>query len=53
MEEKTVLISFTKEELVVLNNILDFATKVDGLKIAETTLYFSKRLKEALDKINQ
>ena len=38
-------VNFTREELIVLNNILDLATKYEGLKIAETTLFLSKKSK--------
>jgi len=41
-------ISFTREELVVINNILDLVTKYEGLKIAETTVFLSKKIKESL-----
>jgi len=45
-------IEFTREELVVINNILDVATKYEGLRIAETTLFLSKKIRTALDPQN-
>jgi hypothetical protein len=41
-------VNFTREELIVLNNILDLATKYEGLKIAETTLFLSRKIKDFL-----
>jgi hypothetical protein len=41
-------ISFTREELIVVNNILDLVTKYEGLKIAETTVFLSKKIKDCL-----
>ena len=34
-------VNFTREELSVMVNILDLATKYEGLRIAETTLFLS------------
>lgn len=48
--EDSITVNFTKEEIMVLNNILDLVTKYEGLKIAETTIYLSKKLKESLIK---
>lgn len=48
--DENINITFTKEELTVLNNILDLVTKYEGLKIAETTLFLSKKIKAVLDK---
>jgi hypothetical protein len=42
-------VNFTREELIVLNNILDLATKYEGLKIAETTIFLSKKIREFLN----
>lgn len=41
-------IPFTREELVVINNILDLVTKYEGLKIADTTVFLSKKIKDSL-----
>lgn len=41
-------IPFTREELVVINNILDLVTKYEGLKIADTTVFLSKKIKNSL-----
>ena len=46
--EENINITFTKEELTVLNNILDHLTKLEGLKVAETTVYLSKKILLAL-----
>jgi hypothetical protein len=48
--EKELTVSFSKEELTVINNILDLVTKYEGLRIAETTLFLSKKIKSYLDK---
>jgi len=42
-------VNFTREELIVLNNILDLTTKYEGLKIAETTLFLSRKIREFLN----
>jgi len=47
--EKELAVTFTREELTVLNNILDLLTKYEGLRIAETTLYLSKKIKSFLE----
>jgi hypothetical protein len=47
--EKELTVTFTKEELTVLNNLLDLLTKYEGLRIAETTLYLSKKIKSFLE----
>lgn len=41
-------VPFTREELVVINNILDLVTKYEGLKIADTTVFLSKKIKDSL-----
>jgi len=41
-------VDFTREELTVLNNILDVATRYEGLRIAETTLFLSKKIRDYL-----
>lgn len=41
-------VNFTREELTVLNNILDVATRYEGLRIAETTLFLSKKIRDYL-----
>jgi hypothetical protein len=41
-------VNFTREELSVMVNILDLATKYEGLRIAETTLFLSKKIREFL-----
>jgi hypothetical protein len=41
-------VNFTREELSVMVNILDLATKYEGLRIAETTLFLSKKIRESL-----
>jgi hypothetical protein len=43
-----ITVPFTREELVVINNILDLVTKYEGLKIAETTVFLSKKIKDSL-----
>ncbi len=45
---ETINIEFTREELIVINNILDVATKYEGLRIAETTLFLSKKIRNVL-----
>jgi len=47
--EENITLTLTKEEVIVLNNILDLITKHEGLRIAETTVYLSKKLKSFLD----
>lgn len=46
--EENINITFTREELTVLNNILDHLTKLEGLKVAETTVYLSKKITAVL-----
>ena len=41
-------VNFTREELSVMVNILDLATKYEGLRISETTLFLSKKIRESL-----
>lgn len=41
-------VPFTREELIVINNILDLVTKYEGLKIADTTVFLSKKIKDSL-----
>ena len=43
-----ITVPFTREELVVINNILDLVTKYEGLKIADTTVFLSKKIKDSL-----
>jgi hypothetical protein len=43
-----ITVPFTREELIVINNILELVTKYEGLKIADTTVFLSKKIKDSL-----
>jgi hypothetical protein len=47
--EEVFELSFSKEEIVAIIQLIDIATKAQGLQVAEVATYFHKKFRNAAD----